>query len=98
MRALERNADGDGDKSLIPKSVRDWYDDSDDEETSSEDKSDWIIMTLWIYIVLITLKVKSKVYFAKIRLNYGRNDTKDLIEISMIAEISDENILGINMP
>ena len=37
MRALERNADGD--KSLIPKSVRDWCDDSDDEETSSEDKS-----------------------------------------------------------
>ena len=79
MRALERNADGDVDKSLIPKSVRDWYDDSDDEETSSEGESDWIIMKLWTYIVLITLKVKSKVYFAKIRLNYERNDTKDLI-------------------
>ena len=40
MRALERNADGDVDKSLIPKSVRDWYDDSDDEETSFEGESD----------------------------------------------------------
>ena len=40
VRALERNADGDVDKSLIPKSIRDWYDDSDDEETSSESESD----------------------------------------------------------
>ena len=40
MRVLERNADGDGNKSLIPKSVRDWCDDSDDEEMSSEDKSE----------------------------------------------------------
>ena len=40
VRALERNADGDVDKSLIPKSIRDWYDDSDDEETSSESEGD----------------------------------------------------------
>ena len=40
MRALKRNADDDVDKSLIPKSIRDWYDDSDDEETSSESESD----------------------------------------------------------
>ncbi len=37
MRALERDADGDIDKSLIPKSIRAWYDGSSDEETSSSE-------------------------------------------------------------
>ena len=37
MRALERDADGDIDKSLIPQSILDWYDGSSDKETSSSD-------------------------------------------------------------
>ena len=40
VRALERNAGGDVDKSLIPKSIRNWYDDSDDEETLFESEND----------------------------------------------------------
>ena len=37
MRALQRNAKGDIDKDLIPKSIRAWYDGSSDEETSESD-------------------------------------------------------------
>ena len=38
VRALERNEDGDVDKSLIPKSILDWYDTSDEEtDTGSEE-------------------------------------------------------------
>ena len=37
VRALERNADGDVDKSLIPKSILAWYEDSSDEETTGSE-------------------------------------------------------------
>mgnify|MGYP004361406655 CR=1 FL=1 len=37
MRALERDADGNIDKSLIPQSILDWY--SDEETSSSESES-----------------------------------------------------------
>ena len=37
MRALERNAEGDVDKSLVPQQIRDWYDGSSDEESTSEE-------------------------------------------------------------
>ena len=41
MRALRRDADGEIDDSLIPKAIREWYTDSEDEEeTSSESDSD----------------------------------------------------------
>ena len=41
MRALRWNADGEIDESLVPKEIREWYKDSDDEkETSSESESD----------------------------------------------------------
>ena len=36
-RALERDANGDIDKSLIPKSNKAWYDGSSDEETTSSE-------------------------------------------------------------
>ena len=36
MRALQRNAEGEIDKSLIPEAIREWYDDSDDERDSEE--------------------------------------------------------------
>ena len=39
MRALERNADSDIDKSFIPKQIRAWYDGSSDEESTSESES-----------------------------------------------------------
>ena len=39
MHALERNADGDIDKTFIPKAIRAWYDGSSDEETTSESES-----------------------------------------------------------
>ena len=40
MRALQRNADGDIDKDLIPNQIRAWYDGSSDEETTcSESES-----------------------------------------------------------
>ena len=37
MRALQRNAEGDIDKGLIPEAIRGWYENSDDEETSEEE-------------------------------------------------------------
>jgi len=41
MRALRRDADGEIDKSLVPKVIRDWYVDSEDEQdTVSECDSD----------------------------------------------------------
>ena len=40
MRALERNADGNVDKSLIPSSILEWYDSDDEEETFSESESE----------------------------------------------------------
>ena len=40
MRALERNADGDIDKSLIPNCILEWYDSDDEEETFSESESE----------------------------------------------------------
>ena len=43
MRALERNADGDVDKSLIPSSILEWYDSDDEEETFSESENEWIL-------------------------------------------------------
>ena len=40
-RALRRNETGDIDESLIPQSIRDWYEDSSDEEdTFQEVESD----------------------------------------------------------
>ena len=32
MRALRRDADGEMDESLIPKAIRGWYADSEDEQ------------------------------------------------------------------
>ena len=41
MRAFRRDADGDIDESLVPKAIRQWYDNSDDEQdTSSESEDD----------------------------------------------------------
>ncbi len=41
MRALRRDADGEIDESLVPQSIRDWYKDSADEQsTDSECESD----------------------------------------------------------
>ncbi len=41
MRALRLNADGDIDENLVPQSIRDWYENTDDEEdTLSEHESD----------------------------------------------------------
>jgi len=41
MRALRRNTEGDIDESLLPQSIRDWYDGTDDEQdTNSENGSD----------------------------------------------------------
>ena len=40
MRELERDADGNIDKSLIPQSILDWY--SDEEISSSESESKMI--------------------------------------------------------
>ena len=41
MRALRRDADGEIDESLIPKSIRDWYNNTDDEaDTEAESDSD----------------------------------------------------------
>ena len=41
MRALRRDADGEIDESLVPRAIRDWYVDSEDEQdTSSECDSD----------------------------------------------------------
>ena len=41
MRALRRNTEGDIDESLVPQSIRDWYDGIDDEQdTDSEHDSD----------------------------------------------------------
>ena len=41
MRALRRNAEGDIDETLVPKSIRDWYEGTDDEQdTGSENESD----------------------------------------------------------
>ena len=41
MRALRRNTEGDIDESLVPQSIRDWYDGTDDEQdTDSENESD----------------------------------------------------------
>ena len=39
--ALRRNTEGDIDESLVPQSIRDWYDGTDDEQdTDSEHDSD----------------------------------------------------------
>ena len=41
MRALRRDADGEIDESLVPRPIRDWYVDSEDEQdTTSECDSD----------------------------------------------------------
>ena len=41
QRALRRDADGEIDESLIPKEIRQWYEDSEDEQqTSSDSESD----------------------------------------------------------
>ena len=41
MRALRRNTEWDIDESLVPQSIRDWYDGTDDEQdTDSENESD----------------------------------------------------------
>ena len=41
MRALRRDAGGEIDQSLVPKAIREWYTDSEDEEeTSSKSDSD----------------------------------------------------------
>ena len=41
MRALRRNTEGDIDESLVPQSIRDWYDGTDDEQDSDlENESD----------------------------------------------------------
>ena len=41
MRALRGDADGEIDESLVPKAIRDWYVDSEDEQdTISEYDSD----------------------------------------------------------
>ena len=37
MQALGRDADGDIDKSLIPRAILAWYDGFSDEETTSSD-------------------------------------------------------------
>ena len=45
MRALRRNTEEDIDESLVPQSIRDWYDGNDyEQETDSEHDSDceWI--------------------------------------------------------
>ena len=44
MRALRRDADGEIDESLIPKSIRDWYNNTDDEagtEAESDSDCEW---------------------------------------------------------
>ena len=38
MRALRRNTEGDIDESLVPQSIRDWYDGTDDEEDTESEK------------------------------------------------------------
>ena len=41
MGALLRNTDGDIDEILVPKDIREWYEDSEDEkQTSSESEGD----------------------------------------------------------
>ena len=41
MRALRRNTEVDIDESLVPQSIRDWYEGTDDEQdTDSENESD----------------------------------------------------------
>ena len=41
QRALRRDADGEIDESLTPKEIRQWYEDSEDEQqTSSDSESD----------------------------------------------------------
>ena len=41
MRALRRNTEGDIDESLVPQSIQDWYDGTDDEQDKdSENQSD----------------------------------------------------------
>ena len=41
MRVLRRNTEGDIDESLVPQSIRDWYEGTDDEQdTDSENESD----------------------------------------------------------
>ena len=41
MRTLRRNTEGDIDESLVPQSIRDWYNGTDDEQdTESENESD----------------------------------------------------------
>ena len=38
MWALRRNTEGDIDESLVPQSIRDWYDGTDDEEDTESEK------------------------------------------------------------
>ena len=41
MRVFWRDADGEINESLVPKELRDWYEDSDDaQDTSSESEDD----------------------------------------------------------
>ena len=71
MRALERDADGDVDKSLIPKQVREWYSDSDDEETSSECESEWkwslklIMIHVWRILYLFYCSIRKNMCFCQ---------------------------------
>ena len=39
MRALRRSMEGDIDESLVPQSIRDWYDGIDDKEDTESEKS-----------------------------------------------------------
>ena len=39
MRALRRDQDGEIDESLIPQSIRDWYENTDEQDTDSDDES-----------------------------------------------------------
>ena len=42
MRALRRNTEGDIDESLVPQSIRDWYDGADaEQDTESENESNF---------------------------------------------------------
>ena len=40
VRALERNENGDVDKTLIPKSILEWYNSSDEERDTDSEESD----------------------------------------------------------
>ena len=57
MRALRRNTEGDIDESLVPQSIRDWYDGTDaEQDTESENESD----CEWSKKIFITKLLKKK--------------------------------------